>query len=152
MEYNEKPTIHIILDRIRSAYNVGSFFRTADALNRCKIYTCGYTPRADNPKVHKTALGAEDFVPSEHFESALDAVTYLQNQKIPVFAVELTENAEKYNEIRYPPEVGLVFGNEIDGVDEEILNIVDKTIYIPMLGTKRSLNVATTGGIILFEA
>ena len=139
------------MDRIRSAYNVGAFFRTADALNCCKIYTCGYTPDADNPKVHKTALDAEKFVPSVHYDSALEAVKDLKAQGIPVYAVELTDDAVPYDAVSYPEQVALVFGNEIDGVDPEILRIADKVVYIPMKGKKKSLNVATAGGVVLFK-
>ncbi len=147
----EAITIHIILDNIRSAYNVGAFLRTADSIGHCHIYTCGYTPEAGHPKVHKTALGAEESVPHSKVANATDIIQTLRDRQIPIFAVELTEDSIPFHHVTYPHELALVFGNEIDGVSPEILSLADQTVSIPMLGMKKSLNVATAGGILLAE-
>ena len=145
--------IHIVLDNIRSAFNVGSIFRTADgAGNVEKIYLCGITSPIDNPKLEKTALGALEYVPSEHYDTTMEAIGEIKERNIPVFSVELDERSEDFQHIKYPKEFAIVFGHEKKGVDQEILDISDKIISIPMRGKKESLNVANTVGIILYEA
>ena len=144
--------IHIVLDNIRSAFNVGSMFRSADGAGSVKkIYLCGMTTDIDNPKLDKTALGATDMVPSQHYDTTLEAIEELKEKGISIYCVELTKDAQNFQKIEYPKKVALVFGHEKKGVDPEILKRADKIIYIPMRGRKESLNVANCASIILYE-
>lgn len=144
--------IHIVLDNIRSAFNVGSIFRSADGAGSVeKIYLCGITADTDNPKLEKTALGALEMVDSEHYENTIDAIEELKDKNIPVYAVELTDNAENYQEVEYPEKIALVFGHEKKGVPDNIVKMCDKSIYVPMRGLKESLNVANCASIVLYE-
>jgi tRNA G18 (ribose-2'-O)-methylase SpoU len=144
--------IHIVLDNIRSAFNVGSIFRSADGAGSVeKIYLCGITADTDNPKLEKTALGALGMVDSEHYENTLDAIEELQDKKIPIYAIELTDDAENFQKIDYPDEVAIILGHEKRGVQDEILSKCDKRVIVPMRGYKESLNVANCASIILYE-
>jgi len=144
--------IHIVLDNIRSAFNVGSIFRSADGAGSVKkIYLCGITTQIDNPKLDKTALGATEMIPSEYYDTTMEAIGELREKGIPIYSVELTDDAQNFQEIKYPEKIALIFGHEKRGVDEEILKKVDKKIYIPMRGKKESLNVANCASIILYE-
>ena len=144
--------IHIVLDNIRSVFNVGSIFRSADGAGSVeKIYLCGITSPIDNPKLEKTALGATEMVNSEHYDTTEEAIEELRSRKIPIYAVELTEKAQNFQEIKYPNELAIVFGHEKKGVEEDILNESDNHIMIPMRGKKESLNVANCASIILYE-
>lgn len=143
--------IHVILDNIRSAYNVGSIFRTADATGCAKLYLCGITPKPGNIKLSKTALGATDFVPWEYYKDTTDAVKRVHGEGVDVFAVEITDSAENYKKVSYPDEVAFVLGHEVRGIDQRVLDLCNKCVMIPMLGEKESLNVATTAGIIMFN-
>ncbi len=144
--------IHIVLDNIRSAFNVGSIFRSADGAGSVKkIYLCGITTQIDNPKLDKTALGATDMIPSEYYDTTMEAIEELRERNIPIYSVELTEDAQDFQKVKYPPKVALIFGHEKRGIDEEILKKVDKTICIPMRGKKESLNVANCASIMLYE-
>ena len=144
--------IYIVLDNIRSAFNVGSIFRSADGAGSVKkIYLCGITTDIDNPKLDKTALGATDMVPSEHYDTTLEAIEELKEKGIPIYCVELTKDAQNLQEIKYPQKVALVFGHEKKGINQDILKRADKVVYIPMRGRKESLNVANCASIILYE-
>lgn len=144
--------IHIILDNIRSAFNVGSIFRSADGAGYVKkIYLCGITTEIDNPKLDKTALGATEMIPSEHYDSTEEAVDEIKEMGIPIYAVELTDDAVHFQKIEYPSKIALLFGHEKKGVDSTLLPRVDKKIYIPMRGMKESLNVANCASIMLYE-
>ncbi len=144
--------IHIVLDNIRSAFNVGSIFRSADGAGSVKkIYLCGMTTDIDNPKLDKTALGATEMIPSEHYDTTMEAVDELKERGIPIYSVELTQDAQDFQKIEYPPKIALVFGHEKRGVTQDILDKVEKKIYIPMRGKKESLNVANCASIILYE-
>ena len=144
--------IHIVLDNIRSVFNVGSIFRSADGAGSVeKIYLCGITSPIDNPKLEKTALGATEMVDSEHYDTTEEAIEELRSRKIPIYAVELTEKAQNFQEIKYPNELAIVFGHEKKGVEEDILKESDNHIMIPMRGKKESLNVANCASIILYE-
>jgi len=144
--------IHIVLDNLRSAFNVGSIFRSSDGAGSVeKIYLCGITSPIDNPKLEKTALGSLEFINSEHYDTTLDAIEELKEQNVPIYSVELTDDSENFQEIEYPDEFALVFGHEKKGINDEILKISDKIISIPMRGKKKSLNVANTASIILYE-
>lgn len=144
--------IHIVLDNIRSAFNVGSIFRSADGAGSVKkIYLCGMTTDIDNPKLDKTALGATEMIPSEHYDTTMEAIEEIKEKGIPIYSVELTDDAINFQQIEYPSKVALVFGHEKRGVDQDILNRADKKIYIPMRGKKESLNVANCASILLYE-
>lgn len=144
--------IHIVLDNIRSAFNVGSIFRSADGAGSVKkIYLCGMTTDIDNPKLDKTALGATEMIPSEHYDSTMEAIEELREKGIPIYSVELTDDALDFQKVKYPQKIAIVLGHEKRGVSDEILRKVDKSIYIPMRGKKESLNVANCASIILYE-
>ena len=144
--------IHIVLDNIRSVFNVGSIFRSADGAGSVeKIYLCGMTTPIDNPKLEKTALGATEMIDSEHYDTTQEALSELRERNIPIFSVELTDDAENFQKIKYPEELALVFGHEKNGVDEKILQESDKKIFVPMRGKKESLNVANCATTVLYE-
>lgn len=144
--------IHIVLDNIRSVFNVGSIFRSADGAGSVKkIYLCGMTSDIDNPKLEKTALGAIDMVPSEHYDTTEEALEEIREQNIPIYSVELIEDAEDFQQVHYPKKVALVFGHEKMGVGKDILEDSDKKIYVPMRGMKESLNVANCATAVLYE-
>ena len=144
--------IHIVLDNIRSVFNVGSIFRSADGAGSVeKIYLCGITSDIDNPKLEKTALGATDMVKSEHYDTTLEALEEIKERNIPIYSVELTDDAENFQNIDYPSELALVFGHEKNGISEDILEYTDKRIMMPMRGLKESLNVANCATAILYE-
>lgn len=144
--------IHIVLDNIRSVFNVGSIFRTADGAGSVeKIYLCGMTTPIDNPKLEKTALGATEMIDSEHYDTTQEALAELRERNIPIFSVELTDDAVNFQETEYPEELAVVFGHEKNGVDEEILQESDQKIFVPMRGKKESLNVANCASVVLYE-
>jgi tRNA G18 (ribose-2'-O)-methylase SpoU len=144
--------IHIVLDNIRSAFNVGSIFRSADGAGSVeKIYLCGITSDIDNPKLEKTALGAIEMIPSEHYDTTQEALEELKGRNIPIYSVEITNDAENFQKIKYPNEFVLVFGHEKNGISEDILEYTDKRIMVPMRGKKESLNVANCATAILYE-
>ena len=145
---------HLILHNIRSAYNVGSAFRTADGAGVEKIHLCGYTPKPPHAKLAKTALGATLFVDWEAHKTTEEAIDKLKKEGFAIYAVEnaIPNKRVNYKTENYPDKSAFIFGNEIEGISEQILLKCDKIIEIPMRGKKNSLNVATTIGIILFEA
>ena len=144
--------IYVIIDNIRSAYNVGSIFRTADGVGCCEILVCGISPKPDHVKVQKTALDATESVPWKYFKTVNDAIDFVQQKEIPVWSVELDPKAIEYTKVKFPNEVALIFGHETEGINKYTLEKSDKIIAIPMLGAKNSLNVATCAGIILYKA
>jgi 23S rRNA (guanosine2251-2'-O)-methyltransferase len=146
-----KKEIVVILPNIRSAMNVGAIFRTAEAAGISKIYLCGYTATPNHPKVGKTALGSEADVAWEYFESLDNLILTLKSKGFQILALEIDKHSENLWDTQYSYPVALVLGNEISGIPKEILKICDKTVYIPMLGKKESLNVATAAGIAIFE-
>lgn len=109
------------------------------------------TSDINNPKLEKTALGAIEMVPSEHYESTQDALEEIRANNIPIYSVELTEDAENFQTVKYPSKIALIFGHEKMGVDENILNTSDKKIFVPMRGKKESLNVANCATTVLYE-
>jgi len=144
--------IHVVLDNIRSVFNVGSIFRSSDGAGSVeKIYLCGMTSPIDNPKLDKTALGATEMVPSEHYDTTQEALDELKAKNIPIYSIELTDDAVDFQKVTYPDEVAIVLGHEKMGVDEEILKGCNQKIFIPMRGKKESLNVANCASIILYE-
>ena len=144
--------IHVVLDNIRSVFNVGSIFRSSDGAGSVeKIYLCGMTTPIDNPKLEKTALGATEMVASEHSDTTTEALEELRAQNIPIYSIELTDDAENFQSIDYPEELAIILGHEKVGVDPDILEESDKKIFVPMRGKKESLNVANCASIILYE-
>lgn len=144
--------LHLVLDNLRSAFNVGSVFRTADTARLAGVLTCGYTAHPPHPKLDKTALGVLPYVATRHFPTTLEAVTFLHGQGIPVWALETTSQSRIYSEVSLPRPVAVVLGNEALGVSGEVLAHCDELIEIPMYGFKNSLNVAAAAAVIVFEA
>lgn len=142
----------LILDNIRSAFNVGSIFRTADATGCAQIYICGMTPTPDNSKLFKTALGATETVEWKYFSKTTDAVVHAKSLGFEIVGIELTDSAIHFQKSIYNNQTALVLGHERLGVNQLVLDMCDKVVMIPMNGSKESLNVATTAGIVMFEA
>ena len=142
----------LVLDNIRSAHNVGSAFRTADAFGVDKIYLGGICPVPPSPELRKVALGAEEVVPSEHVDDVVALVIRLQAEGYTVIAVEQTVHSVKLDEFQREPgrKYALVFGNEVDGVQQEVVDACDYALEIPQQGTKHSLNVSVSIGVILW--
>ncbi len=150
---NERHPVSLLLHNIRSLYNVGSIFRTADAGLAQKLLLCGYTPHPPRKEIEKTALGAVDSVPWEYYTHTIDAIHALKQQRIRVMALELTSSSRSFASLTkadFP--LCLIAGNEITGVEDEILRECDGALQIPMYGVKHSLNVSVATGIALFEA
>lgn len=148
-----KTPVIAVLDNIRSMHNVGSVFRTADAFLLEGICLCGYTPQPPHRDIHKTALGATETVDWIHFPTALEAVQQLQQRGYKVFAVEQAEGSislEKFS-MQQDEQIAVVFGNEVEGVNSEVLKICDGCIEIPQLGMKHSLNISVAAGIIFWK-
>ena len=149
----EKTPIIIILDDIRSLHNIGSVFRTSDAFLIEKIYLCGITATPPNKEIHKTALGATETVTWEHQKDVLSVIEKLKNENVEVFAIEQVENAVFLQnfEIDKTKKYALVFGNEVYGVNQKAIEICNGTIEIPQLGTKHSLNISVSAGIVVWD-
>lgn len=149
----DKVPIVVILDQVRSSNNVGSIFRTSDALLITKICLCGITARPPDKEIHKTALGAENTVAWEYYLNTEEAILQLRNQGYSILAIEQVEGSISLNDYFPHPnqKLALIFGNEVKGVQQEVVNICDQTIEIPQFGTKHSLNIAVTAGIVLWD-
>lgn len=145
------PALSLLLPNIRSAYNVGSFFRTCDGLGVGHIYLCGYTAVPPHKEIAKTALGAEDMVPYSHHQDAVEVVQELKQQGVKIIILENTNDAVRIQNFTPQFPLCLVMGNEVDGVSDEILALADDKIYIPMQGQKESFNVMIAGSIALWE-
>ncbi|MBS1824798.1 MAG: RNA methyltransferase [Acidobacteria bacterium] len=143
--------LSVLLDNVRSGYNVGAFFRTADAVALEKLYLCGITGKPPNNEIRKTALGAEETVPWEHSWNAAEIVRQLHSRDVEIVAIETSVHAIDLFDWQPRFPLCLIFGHEVDGVGEELSAMCDTHIRIPMLGRKHSLNVATAGGVVLFE-
>lgn len=144
-----KIPIIIVLDNVRSMENVGSFFRTADAFRIESIYLCGITACPPHREIHKTALGADESVDWRYFETTTEACMHLKSKGYRIFAVEQVENSIRLSDFITPEKSAYVFGNEVDGVDDEVLEYCEQAIEIPQEGTKHSLNVSVSGGIVM---
>ena len=145
--------IHVLLDNIRSLYNVGSIFRTAEALGIAKLHLCGMTATPENPRLAKTALGAETLVTWQHHNNGVRAAKMLREQGFALWAIEGGERAVSIYEAGLSAETGkvaLVIGNELAGVDPDILAISDRVLFIPMLGEKESLNLTVAFGVAAY--
>lgn len=154
-EYKEivKTPITVVLDNIRSCNNIGSVFRTSDALLIEKVILCGITATPPNKDIHKTALDAEKSVPWEYFEETEDAVLRLKESGYRVFAVEQVENSISLPNLipEKNQKLALVFGNEVKGVQQSVVDICDGAIEIPQYGTKHSFNISVSAGIVLWD-
>lgn len=142
----------MIIDNIRSAYNVGSILRTADGAGATKVYICGISAPTYHPSVQKTALGAQEIVDTEYFKNTKEAIEKVKDEGYTVVGVELANNAIDYREYKYPEKTALLMGHEVTGVSEEIQELCDDIIQMPMRGKKESLNVASSAAIVLYES
>jgi tRNA G18 (ribose-2'-O)-methylase SpoU len=148
----EKLPIVVILENIRSAYNVGSVFRTADAFLLDRIYICGYTAHPPHKEIKKTALGADESVDWKYFKTTKEAVDELRKENFKIFSVEQAEKSIMLNTLKSDNEkLAIVFGNEVTGVEQATIQLSDGCIEIPQLGIKHSLNVSVAAGIVLWE-
>lgn len=147
----EKIDVIIVLDNVRSLSNVGSFFRTADAFRINEIFLCGITACPPHREIHKTALGAEESVRWRHFDTTEEACKYLKDNGYSINAVEQIEGSVMLRDFAPKQKSAYIFGNEVDGVDDEVLKYCDKAIEIPQEGTKHSLNVSISGGIVMYH-
>lgn len=148
-----KTPIIIILDDIRSLHNIGSVFRSSDAFLVEKIYLCGITAVPPNKEIHKTALGATETVTWEYAENVIEVIEKLKQDKISVYAIEQTENSIMLNDFQTEPnqKYALIFGNEVKGVHQKAINASDGVIEIPQLGSKHSLNISVSAGIVIWD-
>lgn len=150
---SEKTPLILILDDIRSLHNIGSVFRTADAFLVEKIILCGITATPPNKEIHKTALGATETVAWEHYENVLEVITALKKEKVVTLAIEQVESSVFLQDFKVDPaqKYALVFGNEVHGVAQEAVALCDGCIEIPQLGTKHSLNISVSAGIVVWD-
>ncbi|MBI1781878.1 MAG: RNA methyltransferase [Sphingobacteriales bacterium] len=150
---SEKFPVVVVLDNIRSMHNVGSVFRTADAFLLQGIYLCGYTPQPPHRDINKTALGATETVEWKYYQQTTDAVKELKEEGYKVFAIEQVENSIMLDKLLMDEveKIAVVFGNEVSGVEQEVIKWCDGCIEIPQLGMKHSLNISVAAGIVLWE-
>jgi tRNA G18 (ribose-2'-O)-methylase SpoU len=150
---SEKTPLILVLDDIRSLHNIGSVFRTADAFLIEKIILCGITATPPNKEIHKTALGATETVTWEHHENVLDVITDLKKENIITLAIEQVESAVFLQDFKVDKnqKYALIFGNEVYGVAQEAVALCDGCIEIPQLGTKHSLNISVSAGIVVWD-
>ena len=148
-----KLPLVVVLDDIRSMHNVGSVFRTGDTFRIEAVYLCGITSTPPSAEIHKTALGAEDSVGWQYFATALEAVRHLQQDGYTVYSVEQVEHSTRLHHFRAEPgrKYAVVFGNEVKGVHQEVVDAADGCLEIPQLGTKHSMNVSVTAGIVIYK-
>ena len=157
-----KMPLIVVLDDVRSMYNIGSVFRTSDAFRVEAVYLCGITARPPHPEIHKTALGGEDSVTWRYFATAQEAVEELHRNNYHVFAIEQCEGSTLLQELKidnshstlhtpHSSKYAVVFGNEVKGVHQEVVDLCDGCIEIPQFGTKHSMNVSVTAGIVIWE-
>ncbi len=153
-KYLPESGMVVVLDNVRSAHNIGSAFRTSDAFKVDKVVLCGICACPPSAEIHKSALGAEDSVPWEYRGSTIDAVRELKGQGYEIISIEQTVNSVSLENFRRVEGVkcAFVFGNEVDGVQQEVVNESEFAIEIPQFGTKHSLNVSVSVGIVLWQA
>ena len=150
---SDKTPIVVVLDNVRSLNNIGSIFRTADAFRLESVYLCGISATPPNKEIHKTGLGAEDTVPWRYFENTLDAISYLKENGyflIPVEQVSGSISLEIYP-VDSTQKYALIFGNEVKGVQQEVIDLCQTAVEIPQFGTKHSFNVSVSAGIVFWE-
>ena len=151
----KKLPLIVVLDDVRSLYNVGSVFRSGDAFRITAVYLCGITACPPNAEIHKTALGGEDSVDWKYFERTEDAVEELHRDGYFVYSIEQVEGSTKLQNLNLNAESGngyaVIFGNEVKGVKQNVVDMSDDCLEIPQFGTKHSLNVSVTSGIVMWE-
>ena len=154
-EFHEAPKLPLIvvLDDVRSLHNVGSVFRSGDAFRVEAVYLCGITATPPHPEIHKTALGGEDSVAWRYFPTATEAVESLHNDGFFVYSIEQVEGSTKLQNLQLDPDrrYAVVLGNEVKGVHQEVVDMSDGYLEIPQFGTKHSLNVSVTAGMVIWE-
>ncbi|MFN2456686.1 MAG: RNA methyltransferase [Chitinophagaceae bacterium] len=154
-EKSGKMPVIVVLENVRSAYNVGSVFRTADAFLLYGIYICGYTAHPPHKEIKKTALGADETVHWIHFKTAREAIDKLRKESYKIFSIEQAENSIALNRFNLlngaDQKLAVVFGNEVTGVEQATIELSDGCIEIPQLGMKHSLNISVAAGIVLWE-
>ncbi|MBQ7461679.1 MAG: RNA methyltransferase [Bacteroidaceae bacterium] len=150
---SEKQPLVVVLDHVRSLYNVGSVFRSSDAFRISGVCLCGITAQPPHPEIHKTALGAEDSVPWRYFNQTEDAVAWLKELGYEVLAIEQCEGSTLLQDFQRKPgrKYAIVLGNEVKGVQQQIVDMCDGCLEIPQYGTKHSLNVSVAAGIVLWH-
>lgn len=150
---SQKSPIAVVLENVRSMHNVGSVFRTSDAFIIEKMCLCGYTPRPPHRDINKTALGATESVEWKSYDHAIDALKELRNEGYKVYAVEQVHGSTPLDqfEINIGEKIALIFGNEAEGVSEELIQQCDGCIEIPQFGSKHSFNISVAAGIVLWE-
>ena len=146
----ERFPIYVVLNNIRSLYNVGSIFRTSDGAAVSKLFLCGYTGYPPANKVLKTALGATESVPWQRRDSAVEVIQELKQSGAQILLLEQTTSSQSFDEVSFKFPVCLVLGNEVEGVDEQIVALSDGSVEIPMYGIKNSLNVSVAYGIAIY--
>ena len=149
----EKLPVVVVLDNVRSAQNVGAFFRTGDAFAVEKIALCGITATPPSREIHKSSLGAEFTVAWEYFKTTVEAVEMLKSQGYTVLAIEQVEGAVMLDSLTVDrsKKYALIFGNEVSGVDQAVVDMCDGAIEIPQVGTKHSINVSVCGGVVIWK-
>lgn len=154
-EFHEAPKMPLIvvLDDVRSLHNVGSVFRSGDAFRVEAVYLCGITATPPHPEIHKTALGGEDSVAWRYFPTATEAVESLHNDGFFVYSIEQVEGSTKLQNLQLDTDkrYAIVLGNEVKGVHQEVVDMSDGCLEIPQFGTKHSLNVSVTAGMVIWE-
>ena len=149
----EKLPLVVILDNVRSMHNIGSIFRTSDGFAIEKIYLCGITAQPPHREIEKTALGATQSIEWVYFEDVCEAINHLKTDGYTIIAIEQAENSTMLN--NYQPDksqkFALIFGNEVNGVSDEAMNMIDTCIEIPQFGTKHSFNIVVSAGIVLWD-
>lgn len=150
---SDKMPVVVVLENIRSAYNVGSVFRTSDAFLVEAIYIVGYSAKPPHKEIKKTALGAEETVTWKYFKTTAEAIDALRQEQYKIYAVEQVKDSQLLHEIRAAAgeKIAVVFGNEVTGVEQSTILLCDGCIEIPQLGMKHSLNIATAAGVVLWE-
>ena len=149
---SQKTPIIVVLDNVRSAFNVGSIFRTSDAFRIEKLYLCGITPAPPSNEIRKSALGSTDSVAWEKQEKTEDVISKLKKDGVRILAIEQTDTSCFLNDYKINNKrTALVFGHEVFGVSQSIIDVCDDSIMIPQIGTKHSLNVSVTVGVVLWD-
>ena len=143
--------IHVVLDNVRSAFNVGSIFRTSDAAGIAHLHLCGWTAWPPHPKIEKTSLGSHEWVPWSRYERTEQAIADLKARGIPIVGLETCERAVSLSGFAWPYPVAVVFGHEIVGIMEEIERACDQLVRIPMVGHKNSINVASAFAVVAYD-
>ena len=151
VEFIPRVPISILVENIRSVHNVGSIFRSADGFGAEKIYLTGYTAHPPREDLYKTALGAEDAVPWEYYANPLNAVKVVKKQGIPLVLIEQTKESKSIYEIDWEFPICFIVGNEVSGVSEELSNMANIHVELPMRGVKQSLNVSVAAGVVGYE-